>query len=559
MSKYILCLIVFAIHLNLAAQNDIDSLKSNYLKAESLKVKAVAAIALSYGYLRANTDSSFFYGKRALEFAFEVENDSLIAKSYQTIGNAAIYQGNYDVALENYLSGISQIGSEKYPSILQGLNNNIGIIFDRKIQYAKAREYYLKAEGYLEKLNGLIENNDLLLRRSKLFSNIGATYESEKDPNKAMEYYVKAQGIANTIDSLSTESITKRTAKQQAIIYSNIGSLNLNTKKFAFSEINYLEALKIYEEIRERSGIARINLHLGDLYTEMGESEKAIQAFRLSILLGEETRNGETVFWASQGLYKLLEEKGDFEEAFYELERHKILNDSLFNAEKAAALERLELEHNFEEEKLRLEDEQQIKTIWNYGLIGGILSLAIIFLLVLRNLRSKARVTSLSNENLELSNKHLSLEKENLEEKLDFKNKELTTNVMYLMKKNEFINTVSDRLLGMRGLFKSDNQKSINRIVLDLQKASEDDVWHEFETHFNRVHADFYDNLSEACPNLSLNERKLCAFVKLNLTTKEICAITHQTTNTLQVARTRLRKKLELESNDQLFSYLQNF
>lgn len=545
-------LLLFFLIVNLTelnAQDHFEKLRVEYHYASTDENLANSALVLVKAYMNTNLDSSNYYGKFALKHAFDAEIDSLIAVSYHNLGNVAIYQGNLDIALENYLTVIKLFGENKFPLIIQGVTNNIGIIFDRKKEYPKAREYYLKSEQYLDKLHGVIEEKVILERQSKLYSNIGTTYESEGNSNKAMEFYIKSQGLAKRIND----------AVQQAIVYSNIGNLHLHEGKLELSEPNYLEALHIYDSLNNKVGISRINMHLGDLYTEMGENEKAIQAFRLSIFLGEETRNGEIVFWASKGLYILLEEKGDFEGAFYELERHKIMNDSLFNAEKAAALERLELEHDFEEEKMKLEEQQRIKTIWNYSLIGGLILLAVIFFLAIRNLRNKTRLASLSNENLELSNKHLSLEKESLEEKLDFKNKELTTNVMYLMKKNEFINTVSDRLLGMRGLFKSDNQKSINRIVIDLQKASEDDVWHEFETHFNRVHADFYDNLSNACPNLSLNERKLCAFVKLNLTTKEICAITHQTINTLQVARTRLRKKLELESNDQLFSYLQNF
>jgi tetratricopeptide (TPR) repeat protein len=541
--------IILSVNFGLVAQNNIDSVRLIYQNSGSSREKAESAMVLLSTYLSIDLDSAFFYGNIALEYSIEIGNDSLIAKSYQSMGNAAISQGHLDIALENYLAGISQFEEGRYPAISQGLTNNIGIIFDRKREYQKARDYYLKSGVYLDQLQDVLNKTERLRRQSILYMNIGATYESEEERDKAMEYYVKAKGLANKIND----------ASQQATIYSNIGNLYLHQGKLALSEPNYLEALHIYDSLKDKSKLAVMYMRLGELYNESGDFDKAIESFTISARIAKETKSAITLFYASDRLYRLLAEKGDYEGAFYELVRNKELNDSLNSSEKAAALERMELEHDFEEEKMKLEDAQHVKTIWNYSLSGGILLLGVIFLLSLRNLKRKAIVTRLSNENLGLSNKHLSLEKSSLEEKLDFKNKELTTNVMYLMKKNEFINTVSDRLLAMRGLFKTENQRSINRIVLDLQKASEEDVWQEFETHFNRVHADFYDNLSEACPNLSLNERKLCAFVKLNLTTKEICAITHQTTNTLQVARTRLRKKLGLDSNDDLFSYLQNF
>ena len=539
--------ILFFISIQLTFANEtIESLKNEYLNASTDREKAFAALEISKLFIETNLDSANHYGKEALVLASEVESDSLIAAVYKAIGNVGIYQGNLDIALENYFLARKQFDEQKYPALAQGLLNNIGIIFDRKKEYSKARDYYLKAESYMEK----IEDQDLKnTRLSKLYSNIGNTYESEGQANMALEYFAKSQSLARETNDL----------QQQAIVYSNIGSLYLHESNFSLSESNYLEALSLYEKIGNKQGIARMKMHLGDLYLYSDQTEKAIEVFRESIALGEEIKNPTTVYYSSDGLHRMLAKTEQYEEAYQELLRNKSLNDSLFNVEKAAALERLEIEHDYEEEKIKLEQEKKSRTIWIYSLSIGIGLLIIIFVLLYRNQLGKTKLSALAHDNLELKNKHLSLEKKSLEEKLEFKNKELTTNVMYLMKKTELINVVSDKLLAMRKQFKVENQKAINKIIIDLQKAAEDDVWVEFETHFNQVYSDFYNNLLEACPNLTLNERKLCAFIRLNLTTKEICAITHQSPNTLQVSRTRLRKKLGLESNDQLFNYLQNF
>jgi DNA-binding CsgD family transcriptional regulator len=530
-------------------QESRDSLYQAYFNARAVGDKAENSFKLVQYYMNVNLDSANFYAQLLLEHSLDIEHDSLVASAYKQLGNIALYQGSLDIALENYFMANAQLAGDQYPLLSQGLMNNIGVIYDRKGDYTKAREYYLKAEQYLIKLKGHIEEDIRLGRESKLYSNIGATYESEEQPDKAMEYYVKGLGLANKIDD----------KRQQAIVYSNIGSLYLHENKYKLSETNYLEALEIYEAMEDKSGIALMNMHLGDLYTQLNDMEKAKKAYRLSIELGEEVKSATTVFYASKGLHEILANEGDFEEAYNELLRYKILSDSLFSADKAASLARLEMELKFKEEKQDLEDERRIKTIWNYSLGGGIVLILLIFILFYRNLKNHAQLTNLKNSNLELKNKSLALAKRNLEENLDFKNKELTTNVMYLMKKNELINEISGQLLAMRGQFKPENQKQINKIILDLQKAAEEDVWREFEVHFNNVHQDFYDNLLKAYPNLTLNERKLCAFIRLNLTTKEICAITHQSPNTLQVSRTRLRKKLGLAANDQLFQHLNSF
>ncbi len=74
------------------------------------------------------------------------------------------------------------------------------------------------------------------------------------------------------------------------------------------------------------------------------------------------------------------------------------------------------------------------------------------------------------------------------------------------------------------------------------------------------MHTDFYKKLNEQFPNLSANEKKLCAFLKLNMSTKDIGSITYQSVKSISVARSRLRKKLNIESEDvNLANYLANF
>jgi hypothetical protein len=76
-------------------------------------------------------------------------------------------------------------------------------------------------------------------------------------------------------------------------------------------------------------------------------------------------------------------------------------------------------------------------------------------------------------------------------------------------------------------------------------------LWKEFECRFQQVHEQFYKTLTERFPDLTPSERRLCAFLKLNMTTKEISAMTRQNAKSIDVARTRLRKKLNLTGTDQ--------
>ena len=178
--------------------------------------------------------------------------------------------------------------------------------------------------------------------------------------------------------------------------------------------------------------------------------------------------------------------------------------------------------------------------------------LLLLFILLYGRIRIKINHSEIEAENLQL-------EKKRLNEEIDFKNRELTTNVMYLVKKNELINFISDKLIKAQAIFKKENQKKIQKLILELQSSLDKNIWKSFEERFMDVHHDYYHKINEKYPHLTENDRKLCAFLKLNMSTKDIAAITHQNPNSIEVARTRLRKKLNISNTDiSLVSFLSN-
>jgi DNA-binding CsgD family transcriptional regulator len=72
------------------------------------------------------------------------------------------------------------------------------------------------------------------------------------------------------------------------------------------------------------------------------------------------------------------------------------------------------------------------------------------------------------------------------------------------------------------------------------------------------VHQEFYQRLNEMFPDLTPNEKKLAAFLRLNMTTKDISAITYQSTDSIKIARSRLRHKLGLTQDDNLIAFLES-
>lgn len=154
---------------------------------------------------------------------------------------------------------------------------------------------------------------------------------------------------------------------------------------------------------------------------------------------------------------------------------------------------------------------------------------------------------------------HLMLEKEKLKDHLVEKNNELAANIVHLLSKNELIGSVSGKLLEIKESLGPQAPDELRKVAAELQSKLQPDLWQEFELRFRLIHKEFCRTLNEKFPDLTPSERRLCIFLKLNMTTKEISMITHQNAKSIDVARTRLRKKLKLTGTDHnLITFLQN-
>jgi hypothetical protein len=131
------------------------------------------------------------------------------------------------------------------------------------------------------------------------------------------------------------------------------------------------------------------------------------------------------------------------------------------------------------------------------------------------------------------------------------KDKQIITNLLYAVKRNQLITEAVEKLVAHRKNSTKEGQEVIRGVIHNLKASQEDKIFEEFEMAFLNLHQDFFKNLLAEFPQLSLNEKRLCAFIRLNLGTKEIASITGQTIPTLNMAKVRLRKRLGLTHTDQ--------
>jgi len=143
------------------------------------------------------------------------------------------------------------------------------------------------------------------------------------------------------------------------------------------------------------------------------------------------------------------------------------------------------------------------------------------------------------------------LKNEKLKSEIESKNRELAVSTMSIIKKNELLNTIKGELASADDLTKI---KSVIRTI-DRNISNEDD-WKFFEEAFNNADKDFLKKIKEAHPKLTPNDLRLCAYLRLNLSSKEIAPLLNISVRSVEVKRYRLRKKMELPRDTSLTSYI---
>jgi len=148
--------------------------------------------------------------------------------------------------------------------------------------------------------------------------------------------------------------------------------------------------------------------------------------------------------------------------------------------------------------------------------------------------------------------KEIMLSKEhNLELELEYKKKELTLNVMSFMKVNEMLSVIYEKIKqSAKSAQHQETKDFLKKIGREVQKSTDPETMKEFSLRFKEVNKDFFDKLLAKYPDLSPSELKLCAFLKLNMSTKEISELTGQQQKAIETARYRLRQKLGIANSD---------
>ena len=572
------CLLCFSQSLQ---ADETDSLKNLLTESHNIEQRIGILSRLSTEYLNLFPDSALYFANRGIQLSKNIDNDKYLGELLGIVGDVMVVKDSLDQAAKVYLQALDIFKKNGDFFNEAGILTVMGNIYIVKGENSQAMEYYLEALKVSEEYK--IEQ-----RLPYLYMNIGSTQYAIGNIEKAQEFYTKSlEGFKKVNDSvnigrnyanlgliysdldehkIANDYILKSleifiSIDAYADIATNYQSLALNSYnnhdydqaiEFLQTSLEYIDKIDFNYAGPRMDKEARTRARLGEVYLRKGEIRKAYTYLSEAYFLGKKGGLPNIISNSANNLSLLFEKQGRLDSALFYYRIYKITSESLINEDNIKKLANLNAQYKYdqlmkdEDAKRKAEHEaQERENLYYIVAITVLLLLLILLVLLLLLWRSRLQ--------------RVELKQINLKNELELRNKELTTHVLYQLKKNEFILNISKKLGTALSKLKPENKKVIENVIRELDMDSGDDVWKEFEVRFQQVHHNFYKKLGQDFPDITSNELRLCGFLKLNMNTKDISAITYQSVNSIDVARSRLRQKFGLNKDANLIAFLSQY
>ena len=456
----------------------------------------------------------------------EVILKSALARTYYTLGD--LYQ-TFDISLD-LLNHAKQLKDSFFVANALNILGNSCQITEL---YAMAEEYYLGALAWATHKNNIYYSIKI---------NLYSHYLRREIKNESAIYKDSMLVLIKEMKDIGADEFLPP-------LYINISNAFIGWDECYI----YLEkARKLY--IYNPHKYALVSNNIGLYYlTEKHDREKALENFRIAQNIWEETNY--------YGLGQVYKNIGNvYREA-------EVLDSALFYIDKASEIEKL-YENNRQiietnrkhilsllgvsESKLALaKSETELKNRQLAITLISTIVIAIAAILLFLLFRQKRRRMQQEVLRKEAETKAKS---EQLENKL----REVTSYSLLLANKNNILSRIKEinDLRAKKGTNELEIKKQIDKLV--KSNLNTDEYWNDFVVHFTEVNPKFFKSLQERFPDITRNELKLCAYIRMGMSTKQIAQILNITYASVNMNRYRLRKKLDLSNDDSLDDFIRN-
>lgn len=521
-----------------------------------------------------NRDSAFHYAKRIVNDIDTLATNNELAIVYDFMAEyAETTLHSYSKSLEYRLQSARIYETLGDKQCLTRTNALLGRIYLRNGDYHNAFSYSTNAlkeakrtgdttserETYLvlEQVTYFYHNDiDLAMKYnlfvSEHFDNREQAHQTVRALNNRFNYSLTFDDVTNII--IEAEELCHRYSFNDLLIniYLNASMQALEFDKIEIAKQYLDQAYPLLSNFKEEGYYYSAS---GFYNLIVGNTSQAITDLKHSIdLLGQNDFNNKNVhsYFLLQDIYF---NAGRYREAYEALmafaetytRQHNTSNvvnlSKLINEmELAQADERLK---QHEREMLQKEEYNELLQHIHTAVIGFTAAIAILAILLLRMQRKNSRLNSIKAE-----------------QELRHKNEIIKIQQLQQYEEQNNMTKLSEELIEAVNM--ADNREmrnTLRHIIHRLQKThGSNNNWAEVEKTLANNNDAFFENLLKEYPNLTKNERKLCTLIHMNLSTKEIANITHQSIGSINVARSRLRQKFGLTDSDtSLIAFLDKF
>ncbi len=535
---------------------------------------AKTEVSLGYYYIRYNNfDSASFFLNKAIEYGRKAENVNIHLNSINAL--AEIYMDHMKMEQAHALlnEGLQIAAKADNPEYEAMIYNGLARLLSREGRHDTAVAlYYCSKEIYksvgktvdevrvldnmastLNKAHQSAEALPLLKEAVRLSKSLeDQSVYSNSLTNlaicyKKMDSLKKAEGLYKKVLNLSRDN-----ERSMAVDLMNLGILYIRMEKYP-KAMQYLDSSYYFCKKHEITyGFLLYAQQKGKVFMKLNNYDSAIYYTQKAIQLSKPYQLFKEQSQMMMQLYEMYRDLGQDDSALKYFVDYSALKDSLHNADVRKQL--AEIENKYEHEKnlkqiAELNEENlKIKSHRKMLLFIGII------LILLLSLFYVYRVFRHRNKILKL--KLIEEEKEKLDIEVKTKEKELALNAMHMIRMNDIAYKVASRLQLVSRRVSAQNRELLEEAVKEMEVCAPDEIWNEFETRFKNVHQGFYKILNQEHPDLSPTEIKICSFIRLNMTSKDIAAITNRSVRTIESTRNSIRKKIGLNPDESLAKYL---
>lgn len=372
-----------------------DTLAIRHLRhAFALAQEMDDPLLLSHGYLKLaryyqavnDYEKSISYADQALNMAEKHRFKEQVAEAHSRLGAVYRLTGRYRPALTHCLAALRMYETLKDTREVARTYNDLGFIYQRTEDLDDALDYFNRAL----KINEALQYDNAVTGN---LINIGVIHQKRKKHDEALRYYFKALPLTRQQGDRSKE----------AIITGNIGSTLVDQGKVA-EGLGYLnKALALKEAVNIPRSILHTLNDIADARLKLNDAKGALTAAERVVAIATQYKESDQLRYGYLNLSKGYKLAGKFDKAYYFLEKHRALNDSLFGIEKAEQMRELQIQYDTEKKDMTINSLQQEKEIaraqWKiYSLAAAIVLLLLVGLYIHQRLKTKRREQLLEKE-----------------------------------------------------------------------------------------------------------------------------------------------------------------